>query len=199
MNPLSIFTQAVSEIGDVMELAKSEVAVNYVPRDAQYAEVVTCVRAKHPLDVSVGFSLNETTSDLDFTDERYVGYLSHNGSDLVMTTKDGGVVLTIPANDIVRHGTTEKLLWVTTAQTTYAFGQFVPIYGDAPVPFRISANGVFGQKAWLDEFVILGLISQETMSQSKKSAKVFLVVWAVALVGFTFLFILVSMLNASPK
>lgn len=193
MNISEFVKNGIGETVNVMELAKLSVAKQHLPEGVQFAAVSTQMMSDGPINylsstnmtpkISVGYSQPQINTWDQFTGEKHVGYLYHDGTTLTMKTPEQTIV-TITASDVREYGEFDGKFWFTTPAGTYVFGQLVSIYSDngETIPFRTDVNT---NDAFLKELAAVGIASSEEVASSEKSRKTTtIVIIGVAIVGF---------------
>ena len=125
MNISEFVKNGIGETVNVMELAKLSVAKQHLPEGIQFAAVATQMMSDGPINylsstnmtpkISVGYSQSQIKTWDQFTGEKHVGYLYHDGTALSMKTPEQ-TIITIAAGDVREYGEFDGKYWFTTAQ-----------------------------------------------------------------------------------
>lgn len=162
------------ELKVIFRLLQAEEVVKYIPSNAQFVTVVVAALVvdpeqlktfKQPMRPSFIAGQNGIADEVD------IGYLYHDGVNLVLVTPEKQV-FNIPLNQIsdvstrlLPHG--DWALVITIPTGVYIIGQFIQVEKPKGSTFRTFDKVVFNDPAmgWYKELVKLGVVPQKRQRQ----------------------------------
>lgn len=173
--------KTVQQIEKVQQLRGLDVT-RYIPADTKFVTIITAI----PLTNTS--SIKERV--LPATDNALIGFLSHNGVNLTLSS-DTGVIFSVPLTQIVHIDTVgiQDYFRVVLQDGGWYFGQPVAVKKGEGATFKTFDSGITDYTGgWSREFTELGVITPRQATRTNNLVKLFIIVWLALFLGF-FLFI----------
>lgn len=173
------FAQLSKQIQETKVLADNTTIASTLSSDTQFATMAFCSEVvgvlKEKMDISPGGRLTSWSWEGIDENNILVGYLSHNGANLLFQTKDK-TVFDLPFNEIKVEAHGLGLL-VKTSTSSYIVGNFMAVNEQLSPDKKMDYN--FGSEStiWMRELGDLGVVDKVAWEKSRNKSKRFVILW----------------------